>query len=482
MAELQSKNKIAKNIFVALAAQIVSVVASFVLGLIVPKFIDEYQYAYWQTFLLYFGYIGLVPLGLLDGIILRFSDRDYGELDKKKIAGQFRILMLWATVLSAVLIAVSFFLETQETRWILRLLALAILVHLFYAYNLDIYQITNRINYYATFVVVQRVLYVLIIVVLLLLKVNHFALICLAEIVGELVAAVIGTAKNRGLYLSRGDRIGEELKEVRANVSAGFLLMVANFSANFIVGGAKMVIQWRWDMLVFGKVSFSFSVANLFLTFVTAIGVVLFPSLKRMKQEELPDLYGKVRNVLSPVLVYALIFYFPVCVILELWLPNYAESLVYLGILLPVIVYLSKVNLLTNNYLKAYREEKKMFFINIGSIAIGFLLFLLCAYGLDNLDLLLYSVVLIIVVRSVVSEIVVSKIIGKKFGKDYAAELAMTIVFVVVVRYLNLWQGCLAYLAAIAGYTVIYRKEIRNLLKSLKNAIKNKFSKKKEES
>ncbi len=73
-------------------------------------------------------------------------------------------------------------------------------------------------------------------------------------------------------------------------------------------------------------------------------------------------------------------------------------------------------------------------------------------------------------------------VIRKNFGKDYAAELAVTIVFVVVVRYLNLWQGCLAYLAAIAGYTVIYRKEILNLLKSLKNAIKNKFSKEKEES
>lgn len=70
----------------------------------------------------------------------------------------------------------------------------------------------------------------------------------------------------------------------------------------------------------------------------------------------------------------------------------------------------------------------------------------------------------------------------EKFGKDYAAELAVTIVFVVVVRYLKLRQGCLAYLAAIAGYTVIYRKEILNLLKSLKNAIKNKFSKEKEES
>ena len=36
--------------------------------------------------------------------------------------------------------------------------------------------------------------------------------------------------------------------------------MLANWSAMLIVGGAKMIIQWHWDELVFGKVSFAFSV------------------------------------------------------------------------------------------------------------------------------------------------------------------------------------------------------------------------------
>ena len=135
-----------------------------------------------------------------------------------------------------------------------------------------------------------------------------------------------------------------------------------------LIGSAKMIVQWRWDELVFGKVSFAFSVSNLFLAFVTAISVVLFPSLKRMNQEDLPAVYKKIRGAVSPLLFFAMLFYFPGCVILRAWLPRYAESLRYLGILLPIIVFASKVSLLTNNYLKAYRKENLMLKINVFSI------------------------------------------------------------------------------------------------------------------
>ena len=56
-----SKQKMASNVITVLLAQCISIVVSFILGLVVPKYIDEYQYAYWQTFILYFGYIGIVP-------------------------------------------------------------------------------------------------------------------------------------------------------------------------------------------------------------------------------------------------------------------------------------------------------------------------------------------------------------------------------------------------------------------------------------
>lgn len=472
-----SRKKMASNVITVLLAQCISIIVSFVLGLVVPKYIDEYQYAYWQTFVLYFGYIGVVPLGLLDGIVLRYSQYDYEELDKRKIATEFRVLILWGIFVAIMICFFSAIFADGEYKYVAMLVALAIVVHFFYSFNYTVFQISNRINNYSTVVIIQRVIYALLVILTLVIKSNWFVWICLSEIIGELIGGLISVPKNRGLYLTRGMTLKETFKETWLNVSSGILLMVANFSSNFLIGGAKMVIQSRWGTLTFGKVSFSFSVTNLFLTFVTAISVVLFPSLKRMKQEELPQLYSEIRGVISPILFLALLMYFPVARILEVWLPKYTESLTYLGVLLPIIIFSSMVNLLTNNYLKAYRKEKVMLLINVFCVVLGFGSALACAYIVNNFGLLLFSVVFVIILRSILSEIIVGRMIDRKGTKDYIMEILMTITFIVSTRYFGLCVGFIIYLCAFIVYVIVYRQDVFFLLGSMKKLICSKIGK-----
>ena len=74
-----SASQIKKNMIISILAQIISLVVSFIMNLILPKYISEFQYAYWQTYLLYVGYVGILHFGLLDGIVLRYSQYEYDE-------------------------------------------------------------------------------------------------------------------------------------------------------------------------------------------------------------------------------------------------------------------------------------------------------------------------------------------------------------------------------------------------------------------
>jgi hypothetical protein len=295
----------------------------------------------------------------------------------------------------------------------------------------------------------------------------------MADLFGDLVGFFVGTFFNKGMYFGKPFPIKEALKESWTNISSGILLMIATFSSMFLIGGAKMVINWHWDETVFAPVAFGFSVSNLFLTFVTAISVVLFPSIKRMKQEELPDLYVKIRQIISPILFVGIAFYFPICVILRLWLPQYTGSLLYLGILFPVIIFSSKTGLLTNNYLKNYRKEKTMLVINVISMAVGFSLFLISAYVFDNINLVLYSTVFIIMACSIVSEIAVMKIIKRERYIDFFVEAIMTLIFIVS-AHIGDWKGALIYIVALVVYLIIYRKSILTGLKMVKEKLKKK--------
>lgn len=452
MATQITKRRVAKNIVISVTVQIISMAVSFLLALIAPRFIDEYQYSYWQTYVLYVGYVGILHFGLLDGIVLRYSQYDYDELDKGKLRSQFQVLLVFTSILAAVAILVAVFALQGIAKSIVIFVAIGIISKNIVTYISYSFQITNRINQYAIFTVIQRVTYGIVVVVLLACGVNDFVWYCLADLMGDAVAIITASFFNRGMYFGKRIGIKDTFTEVRANICTGINLLVANWAAMFIVGGAKMIVQWTWDELTFGKVSFAFSLSNVFLAFISAASIVLFPSLKRMEKDKLPAIYEGVRGLMSPLLISAMILYFPGCWILSKWLPAYSASLGYLGLMLPIIVFSSKINLLTNNYLKAYRKEKSLLIINVSSFALMAIIATLGAFVFHNLELILLGVVFTLMVSSITSEIVVLKTIRIRIILPFILEVVMTILFILCATFLNLWIGCAVYAGALLLY------------------------------
>lgn len=471
-----SIKQVEKGIFLSVGAQVVSLAVSIVLNLIVPKYINELQYAYWQTYCLYISYVGILHFGLLDGIVLRYSQYDYDELDKPRIRSQFMVLLIVNSVITFASIVVARIFYNGITKEIIILVAVGIITRNLFTYTSYIFQITNRISKYALMVISQRILFGAGIVVLLVLGVRDYFMFCILDLCCDVFGCLFGARYNKGLYFGKLIESGKAIKETWLNISSGILLLIANWSSMLLVGSGKMIIQWRWDQLVFGKVSFAFSITNLFLTFVGAISVVLFPSLKRMRAEELPSVYRGIRNAISPVLFLAMFFYFPGCWILEKWLPVYEPSLVYLGILLPIIIFTSMVSLLTNNYLKAYRKERSMFLVNLVCVAVAILLYSLSAYVIGSLTMVLFAVVFVIMLRSVLSEIVVMKLIDIYFYIDFIIEGIMTVVFIICARMFSLWTGCLIYTFALIIYAYIYRKNLKEMLSKAFSGIKSRVA------
>ena len=317
MSEAITTKKFAKNVIFSICAQIISMAVSFILTLIVPRFIDQYQYSYWQMYVLYVGYVGVLHFGLLDGLVLRYSKFDYEELDKARLRSQFIILLIFTSVLTVIGMTVSLLALGVPYKTIFLLVCIGILTKNMVTYSSYMFQITNRISKYVILIIAQRLAYGIIVVILLALRVNNFYWYCIADLCGDVIGIAIGAIFNRGLFLGSIIPLKETFKELKLNIFSGIILMTANWSAMLMIGSAKMIIQWRWDELLFGQVSFSFSVSNIFLVFVTAISVVLFPSLQRTAPEKLPSMYKSIRDILSPLLFFLMIFYFVGCWILD---------------------------------------------------------------------------------------------------------------------------------------------------------------------
>ncbi len=418
-----------KNVVLTVSAQLVSFFVSAVLNLILPKYVSEMDYSSWQTLLLYLGYVPIFHFGFLDGLMLRYSQYDYQNLNKPLVQSQFR-LFLGAEVFFALIgFALSFGVENETYRQLVRFVSFGIITANLYAYASHLFQMTNRISKYVIFVMMMRLILGVGIVAALFCGANSFYDLCIVYFTSCILTILWGASQNKELFWGTGRLADGTIAELKSNVSSGIMLLIANLSSMFFVGGAKMVVQWHYDPLLFGKVAFSFTLVNLFLTFVTAASIAIFPSLKRIDTANLPDFYVRIRRSMTPLLFVSLALYFPGYYVLKLWLPNYADSLVYLSVLLPMIVYESRVTLLTNNYLKTYRKERLMLVINLVSVAIAFVLFLVSAYILDSLFILLACLVFVVFVRSIVSEIVVMRIINRRRYASFGVELALVVLF-----------------------------------------------------
>lgn len=468
MQKTISNKTIAKNLTTSVFAQLLSLGISLLLNIFVPRGIDTYQYSYWQTYVLYAGYVGVLHFGLLDGIVLRYSQYDFEELNRPIFHTLFVILLGSTSFLAVISIGIACLFFEGTTRVIIILVSASMVFENIFTYNSYLFQITNRIQEYAKLVVAKRLVYGAFVVGLLLLGVNDFYWYCIAALLGDVASIVVGIIYNRGMYFGALLPPKAAVREWKTNVAMGIKLMLANWSSILLLSGAKMFIQWRWDELTFGKVVFSFSVCNLFLTLVLAVGVVLFPVLKRIDMGQMPDMYKRIREIIAPLLLLALICYYPACYFIQLILPKYTQSLPYLGILFPMIIFSSKVNLLTNNYLKAYRKETQMLLINAVSILVAFVLFGISAYVLNSVTAVLISVVISTMFNSIVSEVAVMRILKIRMINDIVMEVIIAIVFIVATLNLSSLQACLVYIGALIIYAIICRQNLKSHIKSKK--------------
>ena len=114
-----------------------------------------------------------------------------------------------------------------------------------------------------------------------------------------------------------------------------------------------------------------------------------------------------------------------------------------------------------------------MLLVNVVAVVLSMSSFLISAYVLDNMNLMLYFIVFFIMFRSVLSEMIVAKIIRVNIIKDYIIEAFMTMAFILCATRLKFVYGFAVYGALLVLYIYIYRNSIKQLLQRKPKTVKN---------
>lgn len=461
--------QILKKISYSLMANIVSLSVSVCMVMFVPKFLPVEDYGLWQLFLFYFSYLGFLHFGWEDGIYLRYAGKEFAELPRRVLAGQFYGVMTLQAALGLLAALVGWLCVEDPARKTAFICAvfLAPLVNFNNLCNF-VMQITNRIKDYARLLLAERLMLLLLVLGALAAGLGNFSYFFGAKLCSLAAAAVCGAWLCRSLLRPSLPHLGEVLDEAGENIRVGIKLMFANIASMLLVGIVRYGISLGWDVATFGRVSLTLGISNFLMIFISSVSVVFFPIVKRLDQERMAEIYSEIRLALSVVLLGMLLCYYPLKCVLAWWLPQYADSLLYMCVLFPVCLFESKVDLLTNTYLKSLREEALMLKLNLITVAASALVTFIAVEVMGSLEAAVLAIPVLYALRCTLAELAVGRLLRLGLQRQIAEDVIMAAVFMVSGWYLDNWYAVLLYGVAYVCYLLAHRAEVCRCLTRLR--------------
>ncbi len=431
-SDLAERGSLGGNLGYAVLAQGVSLLSSIAMSLLVPKALGVEDYAYWQLFILYSSYVGLALFGIHDGIFLRIGGIKVDDIDWPRVKGEF-FLVLIGQLLLAVAASLAVFavgLADERTFVFLAVLIFGIVVNpaafLFY-----VLRAANLPNIYSTASVLSGSIWAAALVALIIVGADSFLPYIVVYIVCQAVSSCYCYLHFRKVFACRPSSPRLVVSNLKTDCVAGLKVTLAYYAGSLVVGSARMLIDGKWGLEAFGIFSFSVSLVNFLLTFMAQVSMVIFPVIRRMGKDSQSDVYLKLRNGLVGILPLMYVLYFPGCYLLKLWLPQYEQSLLYLAIILPVCFFDCKMQLLVNTYLKTYRKENALFWLNAATLGLSLLTCSISAFVVSDILLTAVAMVASIGFRSVVSEIYLNSLFGIKDFRPIVGDVLLAAWFVV---------------------------------------------------
>lgn len=464
------KKLILQNMSVAFLAQGVSMALSVIQTLIVPKLLGVEQYGYWQLYIFYVSYVGFFHLGLSSGVYLTTGGQTRDQMDKAAIKSQMIFGATYQTVMAVVIVGLSGFLQSGTERiFVVMMTAIYLVLQNLATFMMNELQCMNETKKSSFSTIIERLAFLLPLIVLLVLRVDSFYPYVFAYTASTVVQLTYCAWNLRDFWTAEWLGLRRAAALGWASIKIGFPMMLANVMSMLILGVGRFFIDARWGIETFGRLSLALSLVNFFLAFVSQASMVLFPSLRQASEHEVRSFYQAARDAMGLLFPAVYVLYFPMVWVLTLWLPDYASTFVYLIFLLPICVFDSKFNITGVTYYNVLRRERVMLAVNVVAACSSLLLTLAAVYVIGSVFAVIAVMTLTVVARGMWSELYMNRLMGVPANAVGAAELGLTVEFMLIAYLMPALPAFLIYAVSYAVFLLAFRKELAGTVGRLRS-------------
>lgn len=356
------------GITIVLFANIIGMFSNIILNFLLPKYLTIETYAGIKTYQLYCTYVGIFHFGYIDGIYLEYGGKGIKSLDSEQVAIRINTLRLIELIIFMILLYISFTLRDD----IFFYFALSILPLNIIGFFQLFYQATGEYSKYSRILSVSAIMRA-IISVLIIMFVSRTDYRCF--LMGYVILdIIIWIGLERDLF--KGKAKGQSvlkisIKIIRQKVKEGLALRIGVLSGFLLSGMDCIFVKYFMDTKAFALYAFAASVENLLNVMITPITTTLYNYFCNETNEK-QIIY--IRNIVMVVSLFMLLIYFPVKLVLNIFLNSYSDSLIILAFLFSAQELFMIVQGVYVNLYKAREQKMKYLYRLIMVIFIGILL------------------------------------------------------------------------------------------------------------
>ena len=349
-------------------SNLVVVLVGFINGLVFPKLLSIDDYAFYQTFLLYSLYIGILHLGFPSGLFVNYGGKNYENRDKQQYKSEILFVLLSQLILTIACIMIAIYFKDD----ILFYTAFYIIpVNIIATYK-ALYQAWNQFKKFAIINTVISIAICLLMVIVYLIAGKSDARLAIFPyiIVNSFYCLFI-------LYSFVKDTKGVKSNKVISSenivtLQMGFLLMLGGAASIFLSSMDRFFIKALFTSYEFAMYSFALSMQSMINIFITAVSQPLYH--KMASKQVASNTYSLLKELLLAFGSLSGCAYFACSIIVNWFLPQYVDSLKVMSIFFAIFPAVAVINCLYINLYKITGQIKK-YMITIGMmIAIAFLL------------------------------------------------------------------------------------------------------------
>lgn len=462
-----NKKTFFKNIAQVAVSNGFRLLSSVLMGLILPIIFSVENYGYYRLFALYLTYFGLFHLGFIDGVYLHFGGKNYNELEKPKFVLYTRFLLYLELAATVVIVILSLLFLDGERQLIFILLGINVIAANLTTYYQFISQVTSRFKEFSFRNIIYAILSSISVGIIYLLKLDNYRLFLLMILVINYGLLMWYVFTYRDITFGNKNTIKSVKNDIIQFFKLGTPLLIANLITVLMLNLPKQLVDWFFNIETFAIFTFAYSLMSLANVFVAAMSTVIYPTLKKINEARLKDLYNHSISLVLIVVLLAMTLYFPLYLFVDAIIPKYSSSLNILRIVFPGLVISSAIQIVKLNYFKVLQHIKQYFLTGFASLIISAILGFLAYVLFGTTESIAISSVISLFIWYVLTELYFVKVYKVNPMKNLIYIMLGTIVFYLPYFINNIYIGFTTYVVLIVILTLVLYKNL--LVKIVKN-------------